>query len=403
LASTVNAATFTLKHGSVTDNGTVGYTSGLTATFTPNSILAVSTNYTATITIAVTDLAGNHLASPYVWSFVTGTNPDTTAPIVNSTVPANASTNVSISSAISATFSEALLASTVNAATFTLKHGSVTDNGTVDYTSGLTATFTPNSVLAYSTNYTANITIGVTDLAGNHLASPYVWSFTTGALAGQAQITLGTASTFGVLTNTSVVNAGNIIGDLGIYTPGAPHGDTSLLTGSGTVTAPGTVQIGTVAAGNALDALTSAFTEAQNRSGGAIAVAGNLVTQGNGANLSTFLPGLYVSQTSILLDVDGTITLDAQGDANAVFIFKAGSALTVNANTHILLAHNAQAGNVWWLAPAGATIGGTTSAFVGTVLANAGVTVRTGTLVSGRMLTKNAAVTVQSGVTITAP
>jgi len=237
--------------------------------------------------------------------------------------------------------------------------------------------------------------------AGIPVTDTTSWSFTTAALANQSQITLGVASTFGVLTDTSVVNAGNIIGDLGIYAPGAPH--TGAITGSGTVTAPGTIQNGTVAAGDALIALTSAFTEAQNRSGGAIAVAGNLVTQGNGANLSTFLPGLYVSATTLLLDVNGTITLDAQNDANAVFVFKLGSFLTVNANTHVVLANGARAGNVWWLCPTGATIGGTTSVFMGTVLANAGVTVNTGTSVTGRMLTKSQAITVQSGATITVP
>ena len=78
-ASTLTTATFTLSSGSGPVTGTVGY-SGTTATFTPSASLTGTTIYTATITTGAKDAAGNALAANYVWSFTTGTAPDTTPP-----------------------------------------------------------------------------------------------------------------------------------------------------------------------------------------------------------------------------------------------------------------------------------------------------------------------------------
>jgi hypothetical protein len=111
---------------------------------------------------------------------------DTTAPTVSSTSSANGATGVAVNTTIRAFFSEPMDASTVTATTFTVKAGSTLVPGTVSY-SGTTATFTPTDNLAYSTSYTATVTTGVKDLAGNALASNYVWSFTsssTSALPG---------------------------------------------------------------------------------------------------------------------------------------------------------------------------------------------------------------------------
>ena len=181
-ASTATSATFTLDNG-VT--GTVNY-SGTTATFTPSSNLAYSTTYTATITTGMKDAAGNALASDYIWSFTTGVAPDTTPPTVSSISPANSATGVAVNAAITATFSEAMTASTVTSATFTLDNG-VT--GTVNY-SGTTATFTPSSNLAYSTTYIATITTGVKDVSGNNMTSNYTWSFTTPRLLSTSTLAL---------------------------------------------------------------------------------------------------------------------------------------------------------------------------------------------------------------------
>src|SRR6266571_1062246 len=115
------------------------------------------------------------------WSFTTGVIPDTTAPTVSATVPANATTGVGITAQLATTFSEPMDASTINTSTFTLKQGTTPVAGTVSY-SGVTATFTPTGNLAPLTTYTATISTGARDLAGNALAADLVWSFTTGII-----------------------------------------------------------------------------------------------------------------------------------------------------------------------------------------------------------------------------
>jgi hypothetical protein len=176
---TITTATFTLKQGATPVTGVVTY-SGVTATFTPAGNLAYSTTYTATITTGAKDLAGNTLASNYVWSFTTGAAPDIIRPTVSSTVPVNAGVDIFVNSAMAATFSEAMNPLTITTVTFTLSQGATPVSGAVTY-SGVTAVFTPVVDLAYSTTYTATITAGAEDLAGNALAGDYVWSFTTGA------------------------------------------------------------------------------------------------------------------------------------------------------------------------------------------------------------------------------
>ena len=99
---------------------------------------------------------------------------------VSSTVPVNGATGVPVGNKLTVTFSEVMDRATITTTTFTLKQGTTPISGTVDY-SGVTAVFTPASNLAASTTYTATITTGAEDLAGNALTADYVWSFTTGA------------------------------------------------------------------------------------------------------------------------------------------------------------------------------------------------------------------------------
>ncbi|HEY5910659.1 MAG TPA: Ig-like domain-containing protein, partial [Verrucomicrobiae bacterium] len=214
---TTTTVTFSLNQGPTPVVGTVTY-AGVTATFNPLNALAPSTTYTATITTGTRDLAGNALANQFVWSFTTGATPDTTAPTVTLTVPANAATDVPINQNISATFSEAMDPLTISTATFTLNQGASPLIGTVTYV-GTTATFAPSSILAANTVYGATITTAAKDLAGNQLASDLAWSFTTAATTtGQAPVVLGSATTFGVLAGSTVTSTGatTVNGDLGV-------------------------------------------------------------------------------------------------------------------------------------------------------------------------------------------
>lgn len=105
--------------------------------------------------------------------------PDSEPPDVLSTTPANEETGVSTTSGLEIRFSELMDPSSVNASTILLmdsSHNAVM--GSVGYSGGV-ATFTPAVDLSVSTVYTATVTTGARDIAGNALASPHVWTFTT--------------------------------------------------------------------------------------------------------------------------------------------------------------------------------------------------------------------------------
>jgi len=120
---------------------------------------------------------------------------DMAPPTVSSTNPSNGATGVTLNSSVSATFSEAMTNSTLTTATFTLvpTSGGAAVAATVDV-SGNTATFTPLADLAASTQYTATVTTGAKDAAGNALAANFIWSFTTGAAPDTTPPTVSSAS-----------------------------------------------------------------------------------------------------------------------------------------------------------------------------------------------------------------
>jgi hypothetical protein len=151
------------------------------ATFTPSSPLSNNIGYTATITTGVKDLAGNFMAAPKVVAFTTIA--DTTPPTVLSTSPANGATAVPITAVVTVTFSEAMDSASVatgGAFTLTATVAGTLVTGTVTYNMDThVATFTPSSPLSNNIGYTATITTGVKDLAGNFMAAPKVFAFTT--------------------------------------------------------------------------------------------------------------------------------------------------------------------------------------------------------------------------------
>ncbi|MGE5284207.1 MAG: Ig-like domain-containing protein [Actinomycetota bacterium] len=183
--ATLTAASFLLRAGVDNVTGTVSLNpAGTIATFTPSALLADNTTYTATLTTAITDVAGNALAADNVWSFTTGAAADTTPPTVISTSPDNNATGVAVGTAVKATFNEPIDPATLTAASFLLKAGIDNVTGTVSLNSaGTIATFTLSAPLADNTTYTATLTTAITDVAGNALAADYVWSFTTAAPA----------------------------------------------------------------------------------------------------------------------------------------------------------------------------------------------------------------------------
>jgi Ice-binding-like/Bacterial Ig-like domain len=381
---TINTTTFTLTGpGATAVTGVVTY-AGSTATFTPSSPLALSTLYTATITTGAQDLFGNSLVNNYVWTFTTG-SVSCTPPTVISVAPPNGSNGICPSTLVVATFSEAMKVSTINTTTFTLTGpGTTPVAGTVSYVvSSDVATFTPSSPLALNTLYTATITTGAQDLAGDPLASNYVWTFTTSATACSSPVPLGSACSFGILGATPAVTSSgpsNVTGDVGIW-PAAS------IVGFPPATLTGTEHLGDAVAQTAQGDLTTAYNYAAAAAGGAI------LTADIGGQ--TLAPGVYkTTSAQPSLGITGNLTL--AGNANGVWIFQIVSTLTTAVNnSQVILSGGATSHNVFWQVGSSATLGGGTT-FEGTIMAQASITMGTLATLDGRALARTGAVTMLS-------
>ncbi len=204
------------------------------------------------------------------------------------------------------------------------------------------------------------------------------------AAAAEAPVALGSASTFGVLAGTTVTNVisvgTTITGDVGT-SPG------TAITGF-----PPGIIIGNLYAGGPVAAaaeadLVIAYDNAAGRNTAPVSVSGNLGGM-------TLFPGLYKSTSSLEVS-SGDLTLDAQGDPTAVFIFQMASTLTTTNGRQVFLIGGAQAGNVFWQVGSSATLG-TTSVFKGNILAAASITITQGASLEGRALAINGAVTLDA-------
>jgi len=381
--ATINDTTFTLKGpGTTAVAGIVTYAAS-TATFTPSSPLALSTLYTATITTGAQDTFGNALTSNFVWTFTTGST-TCPPPTVVSVAPPNGSSGICPSSLVLATFSEAMNPDTIisPATNFTLAASGTPVAGTVTYdVSSYVATFTPTSPLALNTVYTATITTGVEGLAGDPLASNYVWTFTTATAACQAIVPLGTACGFGILAGSTVTNSGAstfVSGDIGVWAGSA-------ITGFAPSNYSGTLHAGDATAQTAQGDLTTAYNFAAGAAGGAVLI-GDIGGQ-------TLAPGVYkTTSAQPSLGITGNLTLSGNG----VYIFQILSTLTTAAtNSEVILSGGATSQDVFWQVGSSATLG-TTTIFAGTIMAQASITLGTGATLNGRALAKTGAVTLLS-------
>ncbi len=247
---------------------------------------------------------------------------------------------------------------------------------------GVTSAFTPTASTTY--DYLATYTSVPNGPAGVSLQT--IWSPTPVSIA-QTAIPLGTAANFAVLAGATVTNTGLtvITGDLGVSpgtaVTGFPPGIVTGTQHKGDATAA-TAEADLVTAINTANALTLPIT-----------VAGDLGGQ-------TLVPGLYKSTSSLAIS-SGDLTLDAQGNANAVFVFQIASTLTVTTGHQVILTGGAKAANVFWVVGSSATLG-TNSVFKGTIMAQASITITTGATLDGRALAVTGAVTLDTN-TITKP
>jgi len=205
--------------------------------------------------------------------------------------------------------------------------------------------------------------------------------------ATTAPVSLGTAASFAVLAGSTVTNTGptTINGDLGL-SPGTS------VTGFPPGQVNGAEHVADAVALQAKNDLTAAYNDAAGRP-----TTATVPVELGG---TTKTPGVYDSPAGTF-GITGTLTLDAQGDPNAVFIFKAASTLITASASSVNLVNGARASNVYWLVGSSATLG-TYSTLRGDVLALTSITVTTGVTVDGRTLARNAAVTLDSD-TITRP
>ena len=471
--ATVSAASFTVTCTApapcTAPTGTVSYSvSSRTAVFTPTADFTLGDTYTVMLTTAITDLAGNALAgnqaalpaaSDYVWTFTAAAPAAAANVTVAGTNPADGATAVCSASAINATFTvpgpagARMDPTTVTAGTFIVTGPApastpVTASSiSLDTDTGTIATFVPATPLTAGTTYTATIDggpTGVKDLAGDTLAVDKTWTFTVGPAGTNcstpAAIPLGSVQPFGTFggsagtTNSGILTVinGNI-GTTAVSTKVTGFHDTSPgcsyteVTGADIGTVNGLIYTSppppTVACPDEGTAATAAIAE-QARAD-ALTAYNALVAQpagpdpgaGNLAGL-TLAPGTYTAASGTFEIVSATaapLTLDAGGDANAVWVFQMAQTLTVGGPgaafpESVILTNGAQAKNVYWQVGSAATInaggGGT---MVGTIISFAGAAFSTAGSVdivtlNGRAISLNASVTlVDTVINVPAP
>ncbi|MDO9088627.1 MAG: ice-binding family protein [Burkholderiaceae bacterium] len=462
--ATISSASFSITCAApcVTPAGTVTYVAGnRTAIFTPAAPLAASTNYTVTVNTTATDLAGNALAgnqaalpaaSNYVWSFTTAAAVPAANVSVLSTNPLANATGICPAATVNATFNVPsglrMDPASITSAVFTVTGPGLTSvvaaSVLLDGGTGRIATFTPQAPLVAGVQYTATVrggASGAKDLAipANTMLADSTWTFTVASCAvvpTPPAVALGAASSFGTfggsagMTNQGIRTIVN--GDIGTTAvstavtgfhdagPGCIYTETTLNVGTVngliyTAAPPPTVACPS-------EGTATTFALATQARADALAAYNTLVAMPGGpdpgaGNLGSLVlaPGVYTAASGSFLIRGGDLTLDAQGNANAVWVFQMATSLTVGGPgaafpQSVILANGAQAKNVYWQVGSAATInaggGGT---MVGTIISQSGVSISTAgagalTRLEGRALSLGASVTmVDSIINVPAP
>ncbi|RYX96830.1 MAG: DUF3494 domain-containing protein [Comamonadaceae bacterium] len=379
-----------------------------------------------------------------------------TVPVVTASTPTPGNQLVTTSTlgtsnggkVINATFNLPMDPSSITAATFQLAPagGAALVPASVTYgTATMAASLTTSAALLPATSYTAVIQSGVKSAAGVSIGCPYAWTFRTAAAAavGVPPPALGTAARYGSFGGSAgMTNSGNQTIITGSNGTTADIGTIAVAPSSITGfhdSAPSDVytEVPGVNVGNVTGKIYSCTTSTTGPTAASVSAPScALATQARldaqaaylalvalpaganpGANLAglTLAPGVYTAPAGSFIVQGNNLTLDAQGDANAVWVFQMATSLTVGGPgaafpQSVILTNGAQAKNVSWQVGSAATInaaGG--GAMVGTVISQAGAAFSTAgnatlTTLEGRALSLNASVTlVNTAITVPAP
>jgi hypothetical protein len=202
----------------------------------------------------------------------------------------------------------------------------------------------------------------------------------------QQVVSLAGTSSFVILSGSAITNTGAtaITGDIGL-SPGISIG------GFPPGILNGTQHINDATANQAKLDLITAYNDVAGRT------CTDIVTLSGNIGGLTLTPGLYKSTSSLAIS-SGDLTLDAQGNSNAIFILQIASSFTTTSGRKVILTGGALASNIFWQVGSSATFG-TTSVFKGTIITMQSITFNTGATLDGRAFARNGAV-VLSGNTI---
>ncbi|TVR79494.1 MAG: DUF3494 domain-containing protein [Saprospirales bacterium] len=314
-------------------------------------------------------------------------------PEVVLTNPDNETTGVPLDQIITASFNTRMDASTIHAETFTLE-GVSPVSGIVSYSDSI-ATFRPVNSLEPNTRYTATINTLVKDITGNAIQTNYVWTFVTGPEGPN----LNSVARFGVFAGAGIANTGSsVIRDMDV---GVSTALRSTISGF----PPAVVINGAIYAIDDVDPVGVAVMLAEAKSN---LIAAYLFTENTTSPASstisgdlggrTLSPGIYRSNNNLLIQ-SGNLTLNARGDANAVFIFQVGGNLNTvgTGGGNIILSGGAQAKNIYWQLGNSASIGSGTI-FHGNILALDSITLNSSSNVVGRLLARNGTISLNSNI-----
>lgn len=346
--------------------------------------------------------------------------PDVTdAPEVVSTTPEDNAEDVEVNAEISATFSEDMSEASIHDSSFYLMENGMPVSGTVTL-SGRTATLTPNFDLNSDTEYIATVTTEVESAGNVQMDDDYEWSFTTGASVDttdttdasvQDTLNFGSTGRFAVLSRNGIVHTGDseINGDIGI----SPGASTDISGFDLTVDSTGDFSTATGVNGNIYasdysggtpDMLVQAEEDIITAYDNSMDTTRGTANELNGdLNGQTLTPGLYEGE-ALELSENGVLTLDAEGNSDAVFLFRSTSTLATGSGSEVMLTGDAQPQNVYWVAETDVSLG-ENSINSGTYISGGDIDMLSGSDLNGRLMLQgeNGNAVNLNGNTITVP